>query len=623
MRSVEPSNDAALANWPRAWAQALDDAALEAASSAAIFKRGRSYADSGCVEVLAEDPLPAPALRALVTGTEVYTTEVWIEEDALAGDCDCPNAQDGWFCKHQVAVALVWRERLGRPSFSAAEAASRPARPRSAKDRRLALREFLLGLEPSLLADKLLDFADRDRDIARELQQWRKLSEMKGGLAEVKPMIDEVLAPGRGFIAWDEAASYARRAEAVLPLLRQASTAGPVAAVSLCAHALQRAWAVLEQADDSDGEIGAVCEAIGAELTQAVIRAGPLPAGFGDVYLQLRLEDPFGCFHAASVEAAMGQAALARYRDTLAGRWRSAKDAVLASRAERAAKAATRKRGAPVDDRSSERELKLSLVESLHLAQLEQMGAQEEMLTVLREDLSDAHAHSRVVAFLEATGRFGEAFEQARAGHDTFPGDWKLQEDLLRCYEREGMARETLALRRSRFERRPSVDGYHLVLGAGAAAGEDATALRAALFDFLQRQEQAEIGRSSPLSAGWGRPRRGPAMPDVTLRAEVLGSEGRWIEACQLVQPPVDCRHNVLHRIAVHLPIGHHEHAVELLLRVFEAVMERSSSPYREALALVGEIGQRMPAVRRGAWLTQLRAQYKLKRNFVRDLPSP
>ena len=64
--------------WPDEWVRALGDASLRQASSAAIFQRGKAYATSGAVEVLDEDPMPEPALHAQVTGTETYTTEVWI-----------------------------------------------------------------------------------------------------------------------------------------------------------------------------------------------------------------------------------------------------------------------------------------------------------------------------------------------------------------------------------------------------------------------------------------------------------------------------------------------------------------------------------------------------------------
>ena len=52
----------------------------------------------------------------------------------------------------------------------------------------------------------------------------------------------------------------------------------------------------------------------------------------------------------------MGKPALARYRQLLAERWRTAKDAVLALRAEHAAKVAARKGRALVYEKFNERE---------------------------------------------------------------------------------------------------------------------------------------------------------------------------------------------------------------------------------------------------------------------------
>ena len=62
-------------------------------------------------------------------------------------------------------------------------------------------------------------------------------------------------------------------------------------------------------------------------------------------------------------------------------------------------------------------------------------------------------------------------------------------------------------------------------------------------------------------------------------------------------------------------------HALSLWLRVFSSAMRRASSPYRDELAMVDEIGRRMDPVRRTAWLAQLRTEFKAKPNFIRDLP--
>lgn len=350
--------------------------------------------------------------------------------------------------------------------------------------------------------------------------------------------------------------------------------------------------------------------------------AGSQPASFGDTYVQVRLDDPFGCFDAAAAEAAIGETAMARYRRRVAERWRQAKDAVLASKAEHAAKVASRKGRAPAYESTSETELDLWTLERLHLAELERTGQVDEALAVLREDLSEAHAHSEVISYLEEHGRFREAFAQAEKGRKAFPDDWRLQDDLLRCYERDGWTAEALALRRQQFEIGPGVERYRAVLKAGRAAGQDMAALRQSLIEFLAALEVQAMNRP-PHSARFGSGRT--AVPtgerDVSLRAEVLCSEGRWVEACTLVQPPAACRDGVLSQIARHLPADGKDQALALLLRVFSNAMRTSSSPYRDELALVEEIGQRMDSVRRSAWLAQLRTEYKAKRNFVRDLP--
>ena len=70
---------------------------------------------------------------------------------------------------------------------------------------------------------------------------------------------------------------------------------------------------------------------------------GPQKASFGASYLQVQLDDPSGSFDTAAAEAAIGEPAMACYRRTIADRWRKAKDAVLALKAEHAAKVANRK----------------------------------------------------------------------------------------------------------------------------------------------------------------------------------------------------------------------------------------------------------------------------------------
>ena len=615
---------------------ALSDNALRRASSAAIFQRGKTYATSGTVQVLSEEPGDTPAIYAQVAGSDTYETEVWIHEGEVEGACDCANAQDGWFCKHQVALALVWRDRLsGEVPVVDDEARMKvqagAKRARTIQDRRQALQDFLQAQDVSVLAGRLLDLADRDHEIARELQQWRKLSETRDGAADpkaLKALVTEILSPGQGFVSWRESHAYVHRAEAVLPLLAQARAQDPAGAVALCLHAMRRGWAVLMQADDSDGNIGGLIQAIGAEWVAALQRAGPQLAAFGEAYLQLLLDDPFGGFDTAAAEAAMGEPALTRYRKALAERWRQAKDATVAAKAEHDAQVAqvaqtgTRRQRPPPIERDTERDVRLWTLERMHLAQLDAMGDVDGALAVMREDLSEAAGYHQMTEYLERHGRLREAFVNAELGCKAFPGDSRLQEDLLRCYERDGWVEEALALRRRRFDDSPSVERYHQALRAGAAAGRDVAVLRDELQAVLEACEDAAIKHGSTRLPFLGRVNGpGAGQRDVSLRAEVLCSEARWEEALALVQPPAYCRDGVLAYMARRLDQNHKAQRVELLMRVLESEMRGSKSPYRRELELVEEIASNLEPAQRSTWLDQLRVEYKIKKNFVRDLP--
>ena len=50
--------------------------------------------------------------------------------------------------------------------------------------------------------------------------------------------------------------------------------------------------------------------------------------------------------------------------------------------------------------------------------------------------------------------------------------------------------------------------------------------------------------------------------------------------------------------------------------------MRGSKSPYRRELELVDEIVSLLEPAQRAAWLDQLRVEYRIKKNFVRDLPT-
>jgi uncharacterized Zn finger protein len=597
--------------WPRAWDDALSDAALRYAAGDTVYERGHDYAAAGAVEVLTESPLPRPALGAKVFGSEPYATEVWIENCAVAGTCSCPHAADGSFCKHQVAVALVWRaSRTGSGLPLPVD------RPRSG-EHDTALHAFLSRQPAAVLVAKLLELAASEPWVRRQLRRWRELEAASSDPKDIRRFIDTLLPKVEELDFEDEALSD-EALEQLLHLLRQARARDPGGALALCTHALLRAWPL--EACEQDETLSDLCDLLGEEWLACLQVAGPQPAGFEKDYLALRLADGANSVDPGEAEDAMGPAALQRFRQLLAQRWRQAKDAVRAARPWRG-----RRGGAPADLRRLQvaRE-QLPALEALHLEQLEIAGDLDAALAVLREDLSEPAAHSRAIEFLQRHGRHAEALAQAEQAHAAFPDDAALEMQLLNCCGHEGLTAQVLALRRRQFEQYPSVSGYRELLQAAQADGQDAAALREEMMAALEAWEVQAAGRRRSRSRSWEHVLSpAPAgQRDVTLRAAILADEGRWAEACRLVSSPAWCEAATLHHIALHLGDEQRHDAVQLLQRVLDDAMDRAASPYEPELGLVQDIAQRLEPAERTAWLAELRARYKPKRNFIKGLPA-
>jgi uncharacterized Zn finger protein len=72
------------------------------------FERGEEHAKIGAVGALQWDET---SIRAGVQGSERYRARLELSGGALVGSCSCPVGHDGFFCKHCVAVGMVWLSR--------------------------------------------------------------------------------------------------------------------------------------------------------------------------------------------------------------------------------------------------------------------------------------------------------------------------------------------------------------------------------------------------------------------------------------------------------------------------------------------------------------------------------
>lgn len=267
---------------------------------------------------------------------------------------------------------------------------------------------------------------------------------------------------------------------------------------------------------------------------------------------------------------------------------------------------------AGTDDWSYER----AKLRSRYIGDLKRQGDSATLLDAMSSNLQGANEFSELIAFCESEGKMRKALDYALKARKLFPGDWRTEEDLLRCYERDGWDAEALAIRRARLEKQPTVDNFALALQSAEAAGQDITQYRAALYEWAaERELQAQTAKTlsyRPMPANPGR--------NVTTRVQWLLHEKKIGDALALVQSPHTCNDDLLYEISQIIRSDQPEQALALLHRVFAFQMPRASTPYAEVLRLVKEIGLMMPQPENRQWLARVRAEYKAKRNFIKGM---
>lgn len=588
------------------WLPLLSDAALRQLSGPAVFARGQTYAASGAIETL-EDAEPAPgeqvALAAVVQGTQPYQVRVWIdEENDLDGECDCPHAQDGNFCKHLVALCLAWRGDLGGEAHvpdaqAARKVAALAKRARTQASNRDALHAFLRAQPAQALAERLWAWAGYDRALMADLKAWQAEHSAGNDTKALRGAIGDLLRQRSGYLDWHEMPTYMRRAGRVLPLLQPWLQRDPAELRALCEHALRCLYKVAEHADDSNGELGGLMQDLIALLTQA-LHAAPPPAAWVERWFTLMAEDPWGLWDEKAILAAAGPAVLARYTERVREEW---------DRWQRSHPATGRY------------DYQRSQLRGRYLASIAAQGDPRALRDAMAASAADPGEFHDLVALCEGQGWYREAFQWAQAAAKRHPQDWRSEDDLLRCYERDGWDEEALSIWRRRLAANASPDVYQSALKAAERAGRDRAAYRAELFAWAEQREAEALQarRKNPYGQ-----QADPMERDVSLRTAWLLADRDLEAALALVQQSgVRCAAATLETLARKLPRRHHADAAQLLQRVFARAMERATSPYAKPLELVREILERLPSAQQAAWLAELRTRYKPKRNFIAGLP--
>ena len=211
-----------------------------------ILGRGSDYYQSGRVESLEfEDG----KWLAEVSGSEDYFVSVWLSENGeiLRSYCDCPY-EFGEYCKHQAAVFYALRN-LPKQEIDCR------------KTKKTDIRSLLSAQSKETLITILAEFAANDRQIMKEL--LLRFSDVDNLTAKARDLIKisvKKAMHGR-FVEYGYTGQAIEGSEKVLEMAGDmAQNISPASRVELFIAVLEEMMELLENCDDSDGEVGGIIE---------------------------------------------------------------------------------------------------------------------------------------------------------------------------------------------------------------------------------------------------------------------------------------------------------------------------------------------------------------------------
>lgn len=571
--------------------QLLSSAILRDLAGAASFRRGEEYAADGHVTGLAVD---GDRISARVLGTDEYRVGVWVASGALEYDCTCPVGRDGDFCKHCVAVGLVW---LAEESPDGAGSRRRkPGAPRVVSMEEI--RSFLGRQDRATLVDLLVDHAMEDEGLLDRLV-LRAAREAVGGpdLARFRAVIERSLYTGE-FVDYDSAGGYAGRIADTLeeiPLLLGEGHADAV--VELTEYALGQVETAIGYVDDSDGHLGGILERIQEIHLEACTKAPPEPVSLARRLFAVELRSEYGAFHGAAATYAtlLGSTGLAEYRRLAEEEWR--KLPALGPGAD--------------DAQRWGRRFRLTQMMEV-LARLG--GDLEELVAIKSRDLSHPYAFLQVAELYRDAGDHDRALEWAERGLAAFPArpDGRLRQFLAQEYHRRGCNDEAMQLIWSDFLGVPRLDRYQLLKEHASRVGAWPS-WRERAQSVLRSGPTQETSR--PLPDSWRAAAGRAELVRVLLWEKEV--EAAWREASG-----GGCPEDLWLELARLREADHPEDALGVYQRQVEAMVSRTGrTAYEGAIQLLRRVRKVMRRLGREEdyrqYLAQLRERHRRKRSFL------
>jgi uncharacterized Zn finger protein len=405
-------------------AQAFTEADIKLAAGDKSFKRGLDY-----VHDVEDLEIAGAEITASVLGSGRYRVCLRSGEAGLRGECTCPYGQEGFFCKHCVAVGLAVLE-MNKELPELIEEAQAEWR---------MLESWLKSLSKDELLAELIHLLGEDRELRRRLEL--RAATVKGDTEAVRRAVGELVR-----VPWGE---YTESGQAYADDVRKAAAAiedlirggEAESAIDIAEEAIGQVTGAFQSVDDSSGSIRDAGYALLDVHLRACRAAPPDPAWLGGGLADLLLGNDHIWPDLTDYAGLLGEPGFAAVREHVAAAY--AED--------------------PENWRAR------YLMESVAQAE----GDVDALIAVYARDLDDqGRNHLRIAQALDEAGRGEESLGWAERGlrEAARPGA-RLVDYLASRYAAAGRDDDVLGLRRDRFGAERTLAGYQALREAAARCG--------------------------------------------------------------------------------------------------------------------------------------------------------
>lgn len=556
-----------------------------------FFERGATYSASGRVKKL---KVGGDMVTATVRGQHPYQVRLWVEDGGPAYSCTCPVGEGGSFCKHCVAVGLVFSSRDGEPTapgMTEDDAATVDLRAYLHTEAKKKLVELILeqARDDELLRGRLLLEAAKKKGARIDLDDFRNAI---AGVVNVGEFVDY-----RSMYAYSSGIQEV--VDSVETLLEEGHAAE---VVELAEHALTCLEDALGSVDDSDGYMGGIKDRVCELHHEACSAARPDPDQLAHRLFEWELYSEWQTFYGAAETYAdvLGDEGIAVYRRLAEEVW--AKVPPITSRDE--------------GDRTHS-SFRFNITHMMEvLASV--TGDVDALVDVKANDLSYAYHYVQIVELYRNAGRFDDALGWAEKGLAAFPErtDFRLLEVVADEYHRRGRHDDVVNLMWSAFAESPGPVSYErLCKHVKRAGGWDE--YRPKALDHL-RSDIAQRKRGGQPGIRWSRPVDHSDLVSVFLWEDDV--EAAWAEA-----KGGGCTDALWMRLAALREDNYPEDAVPLYQdEVERTIGHKNNRAYNEAVDLLHKVKDLMGRAGQGSqfpdYLESVRAAHKAKRNLMKLL---